>query len=344
MVLPSDQRHGVDAVKENIMNDLVATQATAKFGRKDGVQTLRAHSSVMTRMVGTKKEEFARIKRHHEAFRSAWDTKLMEPEDRVCLLLNRFTRNLVVMYASSACERVLHIDPDVITGKPILLFIRSDDLESFVTQMDTVKKTSSIVSMRFWFQSPNVPQELPCEAVFIGAVDAILVLIRRYKSYTRKKFIVSQEQYESNQRQDYRRTPSFNSSSVSSQSSLPCDQRNNSQSPRYKLSRSALNRVKIYELSDVEKVKPLACIPNNDPHLVRDNTAATQLPEFREMIIQNYDNDDSSEEYDAHIDDNEDVDDYGDDNNYDTKDNNEFDETNLEYIDIRGDDDIDMDI
>ncbi|KAF8978044.1 hypothetical protein BGZ46_006868 [Entomortierella lignicola] len=193
--------------------------------------------------------------------------------------------------------------------------------------------------MRFWFQSPNVPQELPCEAVFIGGVDAILVIIRRYKSYTRKMFIASREQYESSQEQDYRRTPSFNSSSVSPQSSLSSDQRSNSQSPRYKLSRSALNRIKIYELSDVEKTRPLACIPDNDPYFVQNDTAATLLLEFREMIIYNYDDDDSSEEYDAHIDDNED----DDDNNHDTKDNNEFDETNLEYIGIREDDCTDMD-
>ncbi|KAF8978043.1 hypothetical protein BGZ46_006867 [Entomortierella lignicola] len=133
MVLPSDQRHGVDAVKESIMNDPVASQVTAKFGRKDG-STVYCHvvGSICYDMI-----EFARIKRHHEAFRSTWNTKLMEPEVRVCLLLNRFTRNLVVMYASSACKRVLYIYPDVITGKPILLFIRSDDLESFVTQMET---------------------------------------------------------------------------------------------------------------------------------------------------------------------------------------------------------------
>ncbi|KAF9400278.1 hypothetical protein BGX21_004634 [Mortierella sp. AD011] len=76
-------------------------------------------------------------------------------ELRACMFLNRFTRNLCVMYASPSCELILNIDPDHLLGKPLLLYIRADDLASFVEQADLVKSTAAIRHLRFWFQSPN---------------------------------------------------------------------------------------------------------------------------------------------------------------------------------------------
>ncbi|KAF9105645.1 hypothetical protein BGX27_009514, partial [Mortierella sp. AM989] len=85
MILPEDVTNSNDAFKENVKNDLVATQLVNKLRRKDGrpahllhvfsacydflvncstlidpaayaYQTLRAHSSAMTRIVGSRKE------------------------------------------------------------------------------------------------------------------------------------------------------------------------------------------------------------------------------------------------------------------------------------------------
>ncbi|KAG0285778.1 hypothetical protein BGZ98_005327, partial [Dissophora globulifera] len=98
--------------KENLLNDLVASQTTLRLMAKDGhyvqcvtvhslcydflvgcvtmvhsdpgtYRQLRSHSAAMTQLVGSKKEEFERIKRHHKAFTSnRWDTHAMEPELR----------------------------------------------------------------------------------------------------------------------------------------------------------------------------------------------------------------------------------------------------------------------
>ncbi|KAG0288573.1 hypothetical protein BGZ98_004209, partial [Dissophora globulifera] len=158
---------------------------------------LRTHSAAMNRLVGSRKEEFERIKRHHEAFATnTWDMHVMEPELRVCMILNRFSRNLIIMYASSACERVFHIDPDHIVGKPILLFIRADDLASFVEQMDMIKASPAVAYMRFWFQSPRLRQEVPCEVMLFGAVDGIVAVMRRCRPFVRKRFIVSGDHYQ----------------------------------------------------------------------------------------------------------------------------------------------------
>ncbi|KAF9348323.1 hypothetical protein BGX26_000262 [Mortierella sp. AD094] len=188
----------------------------------------------MTRMVGSKKEGFARIKRHHEAFADLqWNTQLMEPE-----ALHRY----VFMYASSACEEVLHVDPDDITSKPILLFIRSDGLAGFMELMDVVKGTSMIMSMLIRLQSPNISQKIPYEAVFIGGVRAIMM-------------------------------------------ALNCN-----------VGRSALNRIRIYGLDEVKNARPLRRIPGNKSYLVRDSTVVSELLEFREMIILNYDDDDDDQD------------------------------------------------
>ncbi|KAF9157673.1 hypothetical protein BGX20_003778 [Mortierella sp. AD010] len=105
-------------------------------------------------------------------------------ELRACLFLNRFTRNLCVMYASPSCELILDIDPDDLLGKPLLLYIRADDLASFVEQADLAKSTATVRHLRFWFQSPNCPQEIPLEAgtrayhapllnTYVGSINSI---------------------------------------------------------------------------------------------------------------------------------------------------------------------------
>ena len=113
----------------------------------------------------------------------------MEPEARVCLIMNRFTRSLTVMYASSACEKVFHLDPDDLTGKPILLYIRADDLAPFVEQVNFIKSSSAISQMRFWFQSPNWSREIPCEAIVFGSADGIVAVIRRCRPFGAGNFM-----------------------------------------------------------------------------------------------------------------------------------------------------------
>ncbi|KAI8349006.1 hypothetical protein B0O80DRAFT_173993 [Mortierella sp. GBAus27b] len=116
----------------------------------------RAHSTLMNRRTGYKREEFERMKRHHQAFtENSWNWQAMEPEARVCLIINRYTRDLTIMYASSACEKVFHVDPDEMTGKPVLLYIRSDDMGPFVEQVNCVKESTTVSLIRFWFQPPN---------------------------------------------------------------------------------------------------------------------------------------------------------------------------------------------
>ncbi|KAK3808030.1 MAG: hypothetical protein JOS17DRAFT_692015, partial [Linnemannia elongata] len=179
--------------REHVINDMVATQVVLRFRAKDGsyvantsffslcydfivncttivdpaaecnsmvassvmssTQLFVCNGTPMTRLAGSRREEFERIRRHHEAFSSeAWNTGGLEPEARACMILNRFSRNLGVMYASPSCELILQVDPEEIIGKPFLLFIRADDLAAFVEQADIAKSSTVMTHMRFWFQ------------------------------------------------------------------------------------------------------------------------------------------------------------------------------------------------
>ncbi|KAF9351858.1 hypothetical protein BGX26_010191 [Mortierella sp. AD094] len=187
---------------ESVLNEMVGTQVLLRMRHKNGtyvscmvlfsmcyeyivscftvvdqsdgtIRKVSAHSAAMTSLVGSKKEEFERIRRHHQAFRAnTWNANSLELEPRACMLLNRFTRNLGIMYASPSCQMIFGIDPDECISKPFLLYIRADDLVSFVEQVDVAKSSTVVSHMRFWFQSPACRQEIPCEAMLFGAADA----------------------------------------------------------------------------------------------------------------------------------------------------------------------------
>ncbi|KAF9959404.1 hypothetical protein BGZ70_008858 [Mortierella alpina] len=209
IVIKDDVPSSQTAHTENVLNDMVASQATLRYRHKDGspvpmlvifsvcyefivacllvldpdgtpFKSSLVHSVAMARIVQSKQEEFARIKRHHSAFKAmSWNTHGLEPEFRVCMILNRYSRALGVLYASPSCEQVLLIDAEAIVGKPFLLFIRADDLGAFVEQVQVAKSSTAITHMRFWFQSPNWVQEIPCEATFFSAADGLVVIMRR---------------------------------------------------------------------------------------------------------------------------------------------------------------------
>ncbi|KAI8358110.1 hypothetical protein B0O80DRAFT_495885 [Mortierella sp. GBAus27b] len=332
VIYPDEHADVHQFLEEYTANDLIASQIVIRYLTKDGRKILCAllgcvcydfavyvlkvqdpdvekrigrwaHSTTMNRRMGSKKE-FEGMKLHHQASENAWNNQAMEPEARVCLIINRYTRGLTIMYASSACEKVLHVDPDDITGKPILLYVRSDDLAPFVEQVDLAKTTTTISQMRFWFQSPNTRQPIPCEAVIIGTSDGIMALIRKCKPFVRKHFIGSQEQYE-NQSQGSSVSTRWTASSYSSTlvpgpsespSASPFARPNDgysgpgTPSPSRNVPREALNRIRIVELDDEG---PSQRAESND-----DCTEASKALPFQEVVVQDYHEEEDSFEDD----------------------------------------------
>ncbi|KAF9994550.1 hypothetical protein BGZ79_000686 [Entomortierella chlamydospora] len=191
------------------------------------------------------------------------------------------------MYASSACESVFHVDPYDIEGKPILLFVRSDDLEMFVEQMDLVKAEDKIVQMKFWFQSPNWPCEIPCEAVFVGSSDAILAIMRVCKPFARKHLLT--DRYRSAD-EDIRPSRSSRAAhsyypSPRSPSTSPPRQRGLGPLRTPRVTRSKLDSIKIVELGDDEFERPVV-VKENDPTLIDKDMASVVLA-FKGVVINN---------------------------------------------------------
>ncbi|KAF9943870.1 hypothetical protein BGZ70_005341, partial [Mortierella alpina] len=146
---------------EHVLNDFVASQAIIAHRHKDGGRILievvfstchdfiaccgivldaddrtsgakLQHNASLTFNSTLRSRQFERLRRHNIASKTGtWDTKDLLLEPRVCIILNRFSRSLEVLYASPLCELLLHIDAQAIEGKPLLL-IRADDLVSFV--------------------------------------------------------------------------------------------------------------------------------------------------------------------------------------------------------------------
>ncbi|KAF9994965.1 hypothetical protein BGZ79_000251 [Entomortierella chlamydospora] len=257
----------------------------------------------MTNIVGPKHEEFDRIRRHNEAFLSdSWDPHTLNTEHRVFFILNRYTRGLVIMYASSACQSAFHIDPYDIEGKPILLFVRSDDLEMFVEQLDLVKSKDKIVNMRFRFQSPNWPREIPCEAVFIGSSDGILAVMRVCKPFVRKHLIT--DRYHSDDE-----VLATSPSSVSSQVSIPSPSTSSSsrfrswnQSYSSYSPKSPIGYIKIFEVGeDDEDSKSL--IPLEEEEEEEDDYEEYEKEDKEEDYEEGEEDDEEGEEDDEEEDD-----------------------------------------
>lgn len=227
----------------------------------------------------------------------------MEPEPRVCIIMNRFTRNLSVMYASSACELVFRVDPDQMVGLSFLLFIRADDLSSFVGQMDVVRSTSAIVHMRFWFQSPNWPREIPCEAMLCGAADGMVAVVRRCKPFVRRHLIAGSEHLSTNGLP----TPP---STIPTLSSLP-------ELSGRPLTRSRLDRIKVVELDDNDMIRPLTDIADDDPRLAQNVSSLPDGYQIRENYIQEYQDDDNENDDDENDADNNNINNNADDKNMD---------------------------
>lgn len=106
------------------------------------------------------------------------------------MILNRFSRNLGIMYASPSCQLIFKIDPDKAIGKPLLVFLRADDLAGFVEQAELAKSSNIVTHMRFWFQSPNCQEEIPCEAMMFGAADGLVAVLRRCRPFMRRQAIM----------------------------------------------------------------------------------------------------------------------------------------------------------
>lgn len=80
----------------------------------------------------------------------------MEREPRAALILNRFTRNLSIMFATNAVSTILGLRPDELKGKAFYECIQENCLQDAVRCLESAKANESIAYLRFWFRDPRV--------------------------------------------------------------------------------------------------------------------------------------------------------------------------------------------
>ncbi|KAK3940678.1 protein YIP4 [Diplogelasinospora grovesii] len=82
----------------------------------------------------------------------------MEREPRAALILNRFTRNLSIMFATNAVTSILGLQPEEIKDKAFYECIQANCLQDAIQCLESAKANESIAYLRFWFRDPRVEE------------------------------------------------------------------------------------------------------------------------------------------------------------------------------------------
>ncbi|AEO67029.1 uncharacterized protein THITE_2115749 [Thermothielavioides terrestris NRRL 8126] len=80
----------------------------------------------------------------------------MEREPRAALILNRFTRNLTIMYATDAVIQILGLRPAELLERPFYECIQPNCLEEAERCLESAKANESIAYLRFWYKDPRI--------------------------------------------------------------------------------------------------------------------------------------------------------------------------------------------
>ncbi|KAJ4390595.1 hypothetical protein N0V93_004191 [Gnomoniopsis smithogilvyi] len=79
----------------------------------------------------------------------------VEREPRAALILNRFTRNLNIMFATNAVASVLGLSPEQVKDKSFYRCIQERCLPDALKCLESAKANDSIAYLRFWSRDPR---------------------------------------------------------------------------------------------------------------------------------------------------------------------------------------------
>ncbi|KAK4035378.1 protein YIP4 [Parachaetomium inaequale] len=95
----------------------------------------------------------------------------MEREPRAALILNRFTRNLTIMYATDAVAQILGVRPDELLEKPFYECIQPNCLDEAERCLESAKANESIAYLRFWYKDPRIDPNDPANGEEVEMED-----------------------------------------------------------------------------------------------------------------------------------------------------------------------------
>ncbi|KAJ4300474.1 hypothetical protein N0V88_003149 [Collariella sp. IMI 366227] len=87
----------------------------------------------------------------------------MEREPRAALILNRFSRKLSIMYATTAVAQILGLEPAELLERPFYECIQPNCLDEAERCLESAKANESIAYLRFWYKDPRIDPNQPVE-------------------------------------------------------------------------------------------------------------------------------------------------------------------------------------
>lgn len=97
----------------------------------------------------------------HLSAKFAQPAKAQQHEPRAALFLNRFTRTLTIMYATSGLQEVIGVPAEVMRGRSFYYCIAENCLQDAVKCLENAKGNDSIAYLRFWFRDPRLDDQPP---------------------------------------------------------------------------------------------------------------------------------------------------------------------------------------
>lgn len=82
-------------------------------------------------------------------------------EPRACLILNRFTRTLTILYATNILKDILDFPPELAVGRSFFEFISPGCLQDAVEALERAKENDSIAYLRFFARDPRAADAEP---------------------------------------------------------------------------------------------------------------------------------------------------------------------------------------
>ncbi|KAI9261724.1 hypothetical protein BY458DRAFT_515724 [Sporodiniella umbellata] len=105
------------------------------------------------------------------------DKLVMPLEKRFCLVLNRFTESLSIVYATQCIKELVSISSEDVIGQSFFSFVHKQDIPSLRAQIEMAKEHGSVVRLRFdWLIDQNTLE--PVEGIVNGTYDGISLVIR----------------------------------------------------------------------------------------------------------------------------------------------------------------------
>ncbi|KAK3082305.1 hypothetical protein LTS18_007861 [Coniosporium uncinatum] len=132
-------------------------------------QRRAAEAPIVRRLFSSSPEDPRYHMLSHLSTKFSQGPKEQTHEPRAALFLNRFTRTLTIMYATTGIEQILGIPGEHMKGRSFYYCIQENCLEDAVRCLEGAKSNDSIAYMRFWFRDPRfddqatAPQDTPSE-------------------------------------------------------------------------------------------------------------------------------------------------------------------------------------